>query len=540
ALLERLRALEEAEPSLAPGTIFAGQYEIEERLGEGSYGQVFRARDLELDRAVAIKILRAGRFAGAGELDRFSREARSAAQLKHPGIVLLYGIGQTEDGLHFLVEELIAGRSLQAYLEEERPDPAAAARLTLEMASALAYAHGRGIVHRDLKPSNVLLDERGHPHLADFGLAKHQSEDSDMTPDGLALGTPGYMSPEQVRGANVDERSDVFALGVILYELLTGRRAFGGNPRGQLLAVLQEEPKPPRKCSPAVPRDLETIFLEALAKSPERRYATAAALADDLRRFLAGEPIRARRLGAIERTWRFARRYPLATAVFAAVCLGALLGIAHLSTLSHVLMRESAEASAGQITSILEEVNSHYSSTVVEPLRGRNVVSKRVPREPGTIPVPATFLTELGERISAGVTGMQVRHYSDHPFRTRKDGGPRDAFARSALQHLRADPSVPYLRYETVLGKPSLRYASARIMEPSCVDCHNTHADSTKTDWKVGDVRGVLEIIRPLDEHRDRARADLEGTYWLLGGAFGALLALALAAFVIGSVQRRA
>jgi tRNA A-37 threonylcarbamoyl transferase component Bud32/tetratricopeptide (TPR) repeat protein len=311
----------------ARGQRTIGKYELIEAVGTGGFGTVYKARDPQLDRTVALKVPRSGRLADQTDVDRFLREARSVARLTHPAIVPVHDVGEHE-GVPYLVSDFVQGMTLTDVLSARRLPPREAAGLVSAVADALQYAHEQGIIHRDVKPSNILLDGAGRPHLMDFGLARRDAGDVTMTTDGQVLGTPAYMSPEQARGEGhrVDGRSDVYSLGVVLYQMLTAELPFRGTPRMLLHQVLNEEPRSVRSLNDRVPRDLETICLKAMAKEPPRRYATAGEMAADVRRFLAGELIRARRTGPAERAWRWAKRSPviaaLSTAIAVLLCAG--------------------------------------------------------------------------------------------------------------------------------------------------------------------------------------------------------------------------
>ena len=342
AELERLRRLEKQVDAIFPSTHTpdgAGPaslastelprisgYEVQAILGHGGMGVVYRARHLRLDRAVALKMLLAGPYARPEDRERFQREARAVAALHHPNIVQVYDVGEV-DGRPYFTMELVEGANLADQFRGV-PQPARqAAALVATLAETMHAAHLSGIVHRDLKPANILLDRDRTPKVTDFGLARRLEGDGALTQSGVPMGTPSYMAPEQARGEKgaVVPATDVYALGAILYEMLTGRPPFRAETSsGTLLQVLHDDPVPPSRLNPGVPRDLATICVKCLSKEPQRRYASAAALAEDLGRFLRGESIAARPAGPLERLARWARRSPARAALLAAAVLVAL------------------------------------------------------------------------------------------------------------------------------------------------------------------------------------------------------------------------
>ena len=309
-----------AEPPQLPG------YEVQGVLGRGGMGVVYRAWDCRLNRPVALKMLLAGAHARLEELERFRRGAEAEAGLRHPNIVQVYDVGNL-NGQPYFTMEFVEGGSLAQKLSEGPLPSGQAAGILATLAAAVQAAHDRGIVHRDLKPANVLLTPDGTPKITDFGLARRLADSSGLTHSGAALGTPCYMAPEQARGEThaVGTAADVYALGAILYEALTGRPPFRANTAAETLRqVVEQEPPPPSRWNAKVPRDLEVICLKCLHKEPHRRYPSAAALAEDLRRFGRGEPITARPTGRLERSARWLRRRRVQVAVF---WVGTLLGI---------------------------------------------------------------------------------------------------------------------------------------------------------------------------------------------------------------------
>ncbi len=315
------------------GTVrYFGDYELEEEMGRGGMGVVYRARQVSLNRPVALKMILSAQFAGDVEVERFRAEAEAVGGLDHPGIVPIFETGE-HSGRHYFSMKLIEGGALSKHIAEYKHDTKAAARLLAEIARAVHHAHQRGLLHRDLKPANVLIDAEGRPHITDFGLAKRVEGGDGLTHTGAILGTPSYMSPEQASGSKVaiTTASDVHSLGAVLYELITGRPPFRGESVMETLwQVIEKEPEPPRTFNSRVDRDLETIALKCLEKDPKRRYESAAALAEDLERRLRGEPITARPVGAVERSWKWAKRRPAAAALILAILLGSIGAVAGL------------------------------------------------------------------------------------------------------------------------------------------------------------------------------------------------------------------
>jgi len=306
-----------------------GRFKVVERLGTGSFGAVYRAWDDELQRDVAIKIPRPDRLTSTTS-HQFLKEARSASRLRHPGVVHVHEVGKHHDQV-FIVCDYIDGISLSEWMKFNSPDFSQIASMLAAICDATDSAHKNGIVHRDLKPANILIDKNEQLYVADFGLAKNDAPaDATVTRDGAIVGTPAYMSPEQAEGrsADVDNRSDIYSIGVVLYEILTKQKPFSGsNTRTLLHRIQTEQPVPPGKIRPGIPRDLETICLKAIYKAPESRYRSASDFADDLRRFQAGEPIKARPATTLEKIAYRCKKKPYAAACGALAIAVIALGI---------------------------------------------------------------------------------------------------------------------------------------------------------------------------------------------------------------------
>ena len=382
--------LEEDSPEADEANL-VGDYQLLGEISRGGMGVVFRARQRNLKRLVAVKMIRGGHLAGAGEIQRFRMEAEAAANLDHPNIVPIYEIGE-HMGQPFFSMKLIEGQSLAEQIASgqwnlgagappERQH--AVARLMAKVARAVQHAHERGVLHRDLKPSNILLDEHSEPHLTDFGLAKLVERDYGQTLSQAVLGTPSYMSPEQAAGKSksITTAADIYSLGAILYEVLAGQPPFRGESTQEILQQVQErDPAGPRLLNPGVASDLETICLKCLEKEPRRRYSTAEALAQDLERWLEGKPITARPVGSLERARKWLRRNPTPARVTAAVGLCLVLGSAGFTWLWHLAKQKEVQKEMQQVEDLFAKDDGQLALATLARLL-RNYPAYRVAPE---------------------------------------------------------------------------------------------------------------------------------------------------------------
>lgn len=356
----------------SPVLQFFANFIILGEVAEGGMGVVYDARDVRLNKRVALKLIRSGTLATDEEVRRFRAEAEAVARLEHPNIVPVYEAGE-HDGQHYVSMKLVEGGSLAEQLRSgawrpgSRPEldrQRTIAVLLAKAAQAVHHAHQRGVIHRDLKPGNILLDEAGEPYLADFGLAKLLEGGLDLTRSEAVLGTPAYMAPEQASGrsCNVTTAADTYSLGAVLYELLAGQPLFRGETPGEVIEqVRHNEPTPPRALWPAIARDLEVICLKCLEKEPERRYGSAEDLALDLERWLSNQPIRARPVTVWEQTVLWMRRRPVIAALSATVALSLALGLAGIAWAWRQAVRHRLRSEATTVRLRLQRAEDHFT-----------------------------------------------------------------------------------------------------------------------------------------------------------------------------------
>ncbi len=402
----------ENKPGKAPRPEVAG-YEILGVLGHGGMGVVYKARQVRLNRVVALKMVLAGAHASPQQLARFLTEAEAVAQLQHPNIVQIYEIGE-HDGLPYFSLEFVDGGILTKKIAG-KPQPAREAAETIELlALAMFAAHERGVIHRDLKPANILLTADGLPKITDFGLAKRLESDSSQTKSGTLMGTPSYMAPEQARGdiKEIGPLADVYALGVILYEMLTGRTPFIGTSILDTIQQVQtQEPVPPSRLVPKVPADLETICLKCLQKEPHKRYPSAEALARDLHHFLAGEPIEARPVGSAERLWRWCKRNPRVAALTSAV-LALLVTVAVTSTVLLIqIAQEKAETELQRQAAVKAQGVAEDNEKIAKEAEKRAQANAVIAGEQGRLAVNTLYgvVTKVQQQLRSTAANQKLR-----------------------------------------------------------------------------------------------------------------------------------
>jgi hypothetical protein len=496
-------------------------YDILRELGRGGMGVVYQARHLGLNRLVALKMILAGGHAGPDELARFRGEAEAVARLKHANVVQVYDVGEA-GGLPYFSLEFVEGGSLDKKLAGTPLPPTEAAALVETLARAIAAAHAAGLVHRDLKPANVLLTSDGTPKVTDFGLAK-RLDTAGQTASGAVMGTPSYMAPEQAGGKSKETgpACDVYALGAILYECLTGRPPFKGpTPLDTIMQVVADEPVPPARLQSQTPRDLETICLKCLRKEPAKRYASAAALADDLRRFAEGRPIAARPVGRVERAAKWVRRNPVLAGMAAVVVL-TLLAATGVSTWfgidarqqAELAKKKEAEASAKGLELVsANETLTRTASALTAAMNAKDSAqaaraaadlaqAMKDTKVPGALQELAKGLSALAPRLeskdAAAVAVILARAMKDNTGQ-RVDGRVVDAHVAVILARAMKDTTDPYALQQLGQGLSALaRRMEAKDAAPVATILARAMQDTTDPYALQELARGLSAVPAP-------------------------------------------
>jgi outer membrane protein assembly factor BamB/predicted Ser/Thr protein kinase len=512
---------------MPPRVRYFGDYELLEEIARGGMGVVYRARQVNLKRIVALKMILVGQLAHDDDVRRFRAEAQAAAKLEHPHIVPIFEIGEHE-GQHYFSMAYIDGESLAHRVSRGVLPPREAAEILHKAARAIAFAHVEGVVHRDLKPANILIDQAGEPHITDFGLAKRVGGDrpgetvaSNLTATGQVLGTPSYMPPEQAAGntADVGPLADVYSLGAVLYCLLTGRPPFqAASPIDTLLQVIQQEPVSPRVLNPAIPRDLETICQKCLEKDPARRYASAAELADDLQRYLHDEPIVARPISQAERLVRLAKKHRqmlLRTVATVAASLLVAVGV-----WSGWVAYRTAQLGAIE----LRTHGPHLVAEVIDDEDRPVVPSFPVPTQtPVTLPAGSYRVRLSASGLLSDTWPLEVERGRSQPFdvesRSRLMWPPREIATEDSIEteivDLKDHASILQIRhgYEDGAYFHTLQLIDGATGQPAwpngrTLDKNNVPMGRPADEWvRLLGVSGVLAR----DERLTRPLVDLDG-----------------------------
>jgi outer membrane protein assembly factor BamB/tRNA A-37 threonylcarbamoyl transferase component Bud32 len=468
------------QPAAGERLPYFGDYELIAEIARGGMGVVYKARQVSLNRLVALKMILAGQLAGEKEVQRFYAEAQIAANLQHPHIVAVHEVGEHE-GQHYFSMDLVEGPSLAELIRDNTLEPKRAARYIKVVADAIQYAHEQGKLHRDLKPSNILIDALDRPRVTDFGLARRTEVDARLTASGTVLGTPSYLPPEQASGqrGRIGPHSDVYSLGAMLYELVTGRPPFrAATPIDTILQVLSTPPLAPRLLNPKIDRNLETILLKCLAKEPAERYATARDLAEDLQSYFDGRPIKARRPGRVERAGRWLRRHRRALNLTAATAAVTAL----------IVAGGFLAWQASRSKSVAEPVGHMMLTTAGEPL-----IAEAVDDEDKALAKRFTVPTAEAQTVPPGCYRFRftARGHCSETYRTWV-GTQFNAQGNVTLEERHLWPPIEIQREETAEVVDLGGHADVVTAGPSGVRRFDGRSGKLVWDKKFGDRRDPL------------------------------------------------